>query len=95
MAIGKKTGGRDFPKGNGGRPVGAKDHYPRTAKRAITELLEKFGNDTELISRVLHNGLTARAPSSFPYLRLLVEQQLGAPDQTINLKDRVVLAPRD
>lgn len=78
-----------------GKPKGAKDHYPRSAKRAVEALLEKFGTDTELLENVLKEGLTAKPPTSFPYFKLLVEQQLGAPDQSISLKDRVILAPRD
>lgn len=68
-----------------GKPFGAKDKYPRTAKRAILQLLEEFGNNTQLIGEVLTRGLQARAPSSFPYLKLIVEQQVGMPDQTLTL----------
>ena len=78
-----------------GKPYGAKDRYPRSAKRAIEHLLEHFGSDTALLKRVLQRGLEARPPTSFPYFRLLVEQQLGAPDQAIILKNKVILAPRD
>lgn len=90
MAIGQKTGGRDFKKGEGGRPKGAKDRLPRSAKQAVAGLLEKLGSDVELIESVLKKGLAARAPSSFPYLRLLVEQNVGAPDQNVNTKTTVV-----
>jgi hypothetical protein len=34
---------------------------------------------------VLMRGLRAKAPSSFPYLRMIVEQHVGAPDQSIAL----------
>lgn len=70
-----------------GRPHGAKDKVPRTAKRAVEALIEKFGNDTELIEWVLRRGLQARAPSSFPYLRLIVEHNVGTPDAPENLVD--------
>lgn len=88
-----------FAKGRSGNPAGkprgAKDHFPRSAKKAVEGLLGQFGNDITLLKRVLQRGLDAKPPTSFPYLRLIVEQQLGAPDQSITLKDRVILAPRD
>lgn len=78
-----------FTKGRSGNPAGkrrgTKDKYPRSAKRAIAELLEQFGTDTTLLRRVLRRGLDARAPASFPYLRLVIEQQMGAPEQTVTL----------
>ena len=83
-----------WTKGQGGKPKGAKDHFPRSAKRAVEALMERFGTDTELLESVLTKGLTARAPSSFPYLRLIVEQQLGAPEQAVYFRN-IVLAPRD
>ena len=70
-----------------GKPKGAKDRYPRSAKRAVEWLLDRFGSDTDLLDTVLRQGLMARPPSSFPYLRLIIEQQLGAPDQHINVAD--------
>lgn len=73
-----------------GKPRGAKDKHPRSAKRAVLQLLEDFGNDTTLIRDVLKKGLTAKAPSSFPYLRLIVEQHAGIPDQNVNLYTKVV-----
>jgi hypothetical protein len=68
-----------------GRPKGSKDKVPRTARAAVTALIERLGADTELIESVLRKGLSARAPSSFPYLRLLIEQNIGAPEQTHTL----------
>lgn len=73
-----------------GKPKGAKDHYPRSAKHAVTKLLEDFGNDVDLIGDVLRKGLTARAPSSFPYLKLVIEQNAGAPDANVNLVTKIV-----
>lgn len=78
-----------------GRPHGAKDKHPRGAKAAIRQLLDDFGNDTDLIKRVLLRGLEARAPSSFPYLRLLVEQQVGAAEQPVNVVTKVVHEHRE
>lgn len=73
-----------------GKPKGAKDKHPRSAKRAIELLLEEFGTDTELIGEVLRKGLQARAPSSFPYLKLVIEQNAGAPDQDLRVVTKVV-----
>ena len=73
-----------------GRPDGAKDKLPRTAKAAVAGLLQRFGSDTALIGSVLQKGLEAKAPSSFPYLRLVVEQQVGAPDQNVAVTTKIV-----
>lgn len=73
-----------------GKPKGAKDHFPRSAKRAVEGLLEQFGTDTALIGRVLREGLAAKAPSSFPYLRLVIEQSVGMPEQGVSLTTKVV-----
>lgn len=51
----------------------------------VEDLLEQFGSDPVLIESALRKGLTARAPASFPYLKLLVEKLTGAAEQTINL----------
>ena len=48
-----------------------------------------------MLGSVLEKGLRAKAPSSFPYLRLIVEHHLGLPEQVISMKEKVVLAPRD
>lgn len=69
-----------------GRPKGSRDKHPRSAKRAIEALLEDFGNDVALIESVIRKGLTARPPTSFPYLRLIVEQNAGAPEQDVNVR---------
>jgi hypothetical protein len=50
-------------------------------------LLNQFGSDTDLLEQTLRRGLTSRAPSSFPYLRLIIEQSVGAPEQTVDIKD--------
>lgn len=66
-----------------GKPLGAKDHHPRTAAAAVRNLLDEFGNDVELIRDALTKGLRAKAPSSFPYLRMVVEHHAGSPEQTV------------
>ena len=80
-----------FPKGHSGNPAGkpkgAKDRFPRSAKRAVVALLERFGTDTALLETVLTKGLQARPPSSFPYLRLVIEQSLAAPEHVVDMRD--------
>lgn len=39
MALGKKTGGRDFLPDNSGKPKGAKDKIPRGARKTVKEML--------------------------------------------------------
>ena len=73
-----------------GKLKGTKDRVPRSAKQAVRKLLEDFGGDVALIARTLKKGLEARAPSSFPYLRLLVEHHLGTPDQTVHQRTTIV-----
>ncbi len=48
--------------------------------------MERFGSDVAFLEDVLRKGLSARAPSSFPYLRLVIEQNAGAPTQIIDVK---------
>ena len=73
-----------------GKPAGTKDKHPRTAKRAVLQLLEDFGNDVKLIRGVLTSGLQAKAPASFPYLKLVIEQNAGLPEQDVNIHTKVV-----
>lgn len=68
-----------------GRPKGAKDKFPRSARHAVTALLEDFAGNVDLIRTTLERGLQARPPASFPYLKLIVEAQIGQPDQTLHL----------
>ena len=89
MAVGRKTGGRDFTTGHG-RPKGSKNKHPSSAKEAVRFLLDRYGADTTLLSQVLERGLRAAPPSSFPYLRLIVEQLAGAPEQGFTVHTRIV-----
>lgn len=72
-------------KGQGGKPKGAKDKHPRSARAAVNKLLEDFGNDVQLIGEAIRRGITARAPSSFPYIKMVVEHHVGQPEQTVNV----------
>jgi len=50
----------------------------------------RFACDTELIEDVLTKGLRSRPPSSFPYLRLVIEHNLGAPGRAVDVRTTVV-----
>lgn len=86
--------GRPFVKGQSGnpkgRPKGAKDLVPRGGKATVIALMERFGSDTATLGDVLRAGLAAKAPSSFPYLRMIIEHQVGAPDLNLNVVTQVV-----
>ena len=58
MARGKKTGGRNFPKGSPGRPKGAKDHVSRKGIREMFEnIAARSGSLVEVgIERRLTKG---------------------------------------
>jgi hypothetical protein len=73
-----------------GRPKGAKDLVPRGGKQSVIALMERFGSDTASIGHALREGLAAKAPSSFPYLRLIIEHQVGAPEQPIDFTKKIV-----
>lgn len=80
MARGKKTGGRDWKKGEGGRPKGAKDKTPRTVKASLIAIYEKLeAEKPELFERAILDGLAAKAPVSLPYLRMWAEYREGKP----------------
>jgi hypothetical protein len=72
-------------KGQGGKPKGAKDRFPRSAKRVVEYLLERIGTDETLMERVLRRGLEARPPASFPYLKLILQHNELAGKQEIVL----------
>ena len=58
MAKGRKTGGRDFAKGNPGRRVGAKDKVPRGCLRAAIARLQE--EEPELVYDAMCGSLKDR-----------------------------------
>jgi len=90
-----KHGGRDFPKGSPGKPKGAKDRFPRSAKRIVEHLLETYGMDPTLLDAAMRRGLQARPGVTAPYCKMVIEHLKGAPDQVVSLTEQIVLAPRD
>ncbi len=80
MAVGKKTGGRDFQPGQGGRKKGSKDKIPRSVKASMRAIFEDIAsNDQEVIRDAMIKGLTAPPPKSFSYLQLMVHSLDGKP----------------
>jgi len=87
MAKGKKTGGRNFKKGEGGRKKGAKDKLPRSFKRSIKVLYEQLADQRpELFAKALVRGLESRPPFSFSYLQMGAHYLDGKPADTVRLQ---------
>lgn len=87
MARGKKTGGRNFARGNKGKPKGAKDIVPRGFKRSIKALYERLADEQPaLFEQALVKGLKARAPFSFQYLQMGAHYLDGKPAETVKFQ---------
>lgn len=89
MARGKKTGGRDFKKGQGGRKKGAKDRVPRlrSLKGNLKAVLEDIAKTEEpLVRASIVRGIRAAAPKSFQYLQFLAHYVIGKPAETIKFR---------
>jgi hypothetical protein len=88
MARGRKTGGRNFPMGNPGKPKGAKDTVPRAFKGSIRVLYQEFiSGRPELFRIALERGLKAAPPKSFPYFQLGAYYLDGKPRDSIEVID--------
>lgn len=74
-----------------GRPRGAKDKTPRTAKRVVEWLLERYALDVGLFDKAMRAGLRAKPGTSAAYCRMVLDHHAGAPDQAVTLTGRVVL----
>lgn len=84
--------GRPFVKGDAraGRRRGSRDTVPRSGRAAVRMLLEQFGHDVELLRSALRAGLEAKPPASFPYLKLIIEQNTGQPEQQVAVVTKIV-----
>jgi hypothetical protein len=88
MARGKKTGGRNFAKGQGGRTKGAKDKSPRGFKGSIRALYQEFmSGGPDLLRIVLERGLKAAPQKSFRYFQLAAYYLDGKPKDAIEVID--------
>lgn len=85
MASGKKTGGRNFRRGNPGKPKGAKDTVPRGSRKTVRQMLENIlarsGAQVEkkLEQDLVGGGQQARSAAR----RLLAEYIDGKPVQEL------------
>lgn len=89
MARGKKTGGRNFTKGDprAGRPKGSRDKIPRSFKTSVRALFEEVANQKpDLLKSTIERGLKAAAPKSFQYLQLAAYYIDGKPAETIKVQ---------
>lgn len=85
MARGKKTGGRDFKKGEGGRKKGAKDKVPRGIKRSIKYVYEELADkDPDLFRECVKRGLKS-GTRAFPFLQLGAHYLDGRPALPIKI----------
>jgi len=82
MALGKKSGGRNFRPGQGGRKKGSRDKIPRTFKASVKAIYEEIAsNDPGIIRRAIVRGLSAPPPKSFPYVQLGAHYLDGKPTE--------------
>lgn len=86
MAKGKKTGGRNFKKGQGGRKKGAKDKVPRSFKRNVEEFFREVHTaHPELLFGAVTRGLKASPSVAIRFVELWLNFVHGKPPQTINI----------
>lgn len=88
MAKGRKTGGRNFTKGDkrAGRPKGSKDKIPRTWKHSLKVVFEEVcAEHPDVLHAAMLAGFRAGAPKSFPYLQLAAHYIDGRPITVLEL----------
>lgn len=93
MAKGRKTGGRNFKKGQGGRKKGAKDRVPRGLKakingsiRAMYDALLK--EEPALFERAIRRDLgSSRGSVAFQHVQLAGYYLDGKPVETVRMID--------
>lgn len=82
--------------GQGGKPKGAKDHYPRSVKKLVETLLAQYASDPLLLDAAMRRGLLSQKPlEAAAYCRLVIDHVKGLPEQTLNLARQIVLSPLD
>lgn len=80
MALGKKTGGRNFKKGQGGRKRGAKNKIPRSFKRVAEEFFKEVHSEhPDLLSTAVLRGLKSRPATAIRYVELWMHYAFGRP----------------
>ena len=83
--MGRPRTSGSWKKGQGGRPHGAKDRYPRSARRLVEQLIETYGTDPNLLDAAMRRGLLSRPDTAAPYCRMVIEHLKGAPDLHIDV----------
>lgn len=88
MAKGKKTGGRNFKKGQGGRKKGAKDKVPRSFKASIKNIYERLATEEpELFEGAIRRDLKSKRGSvAFQHTQLAAHYLDGKPAETIKVR---------
>lgn len=90
MATGRKTGGRNFKKGQGGRKKGAKDKVPRgrAIKASIKAVLhDVVAQEPKLIRQTIVRGFKAPPQHAFHYVQLAAHFLDGKPTETVRMLD--------
>ena len=90
MAKGTKTGGRNFQKGEGGRPRGVKSKVPQALMDALVKAM--YRRDPEMIEKCLRAGLEADPPGSYQYLQLVMHYHVGKPTEKIQHSGQIGIA---
>lgn len=88
MANGRKTGGRNFKKGQGGRKKGAQDRVPRGLKAKITDSIRKLyvallANQPDLFERCVIKDLQHAGAAGFHHVQLAAFYIDGKPTEHV------------
>lgn len=92
MAKGKKTGGRNFKKGQGGRKKGAKDKVPRGLKAKIAGSIRSMyeallnGEPQLFENRIRRDLKKGSGTVGFQHVQLAAYYLDGKPAETIKIK---------
>lgn len=92
MAKGKKTGGRNFKKGNGGRKKGAKDKVPRGLKAKVEGSIKSMyealllGDPQLFVDRIRRDLKKGSGTVGFQHVQLAAYYLDGKPAETIKVR---------
>jgi hypothetical protein len=71
----------------GGRPPGAKDKVPRSAKASIAAIFREIATtDPDAIRKAIYAGLTAEPPKSYQYVALAAAYLDGKPESNVKVE---------
>jgi len=87
MARARKTGGRDFRRGNPGRPKGAKNKIPGSVKASIKRIFEELGAEyPEEWRAAIRRAMKQGGGTGFRYFELAAAYLDGRPVQRHSLE---------